>query len=167
MPRADVRAGIQKYLSNAGIADLGQVFAHAPKITPAQDLYEHTPPGEGTGAVIYIHLEKQNGHRVAMGGPTSGKKIRVYLVTLVCYLRSRKPDTQEVGADNDAFLDALVGAIEASRTAAGAVFQWGEGTVVGATDIDVDADMPRGLGKLGVSQVFSTVRVYALEMLTT
>ena len=168
MGRTTVRGAIQAYLANAGIKFLGNVYAHPPKITSEAEFFETVQPGTASGALIYIHLEQQHEKRIALGGPTSGQKLRPYQVLLICLLRSKKADTEQVGADNDTFLDSLVSAIEANRNAGSpsTVFQWGEGDTTGAVDIQVTATLPRPL-RLQSSQVYSEVRVTAVEIVNT
>jgi hypothetical protein len=165
MGRAAVRQAVAEYLSTAGITNLGTVFQHPPKFTPEGDFVANNDPGHTSGAVIFVHLREQSERRIALGGPTSGLKMRAYSVGLVCVFRSKTADTQDVGAENDAFLDSLVEAILANRNAGApdAVFQWGEGDDVGEADVHVSAEMPRPL-RLQASQVFSVVEVTALEL---
>lgn len=164
MGRADVRQAVADYLSSAGVTGLGTVYQHPPKFTNEGDFVTSNDPGHMAGAVVYVHLRQQSERRIAVGGPTSGVKMRTYSVGLICVFRSKTKDTQAVGAENDAFLDSLVEAILANRNAGApdAVFQWGEGDDFGAPDIHVDAEMPRPL-RQQASQVFSVVEVTALE----
>ena len=165
MGRATVRQAVADYLSSAGITNLGTVYQHPPKFTNEGAFTAGNDPGHTSGAVIYIHFPEQNERRIAVGGPTSGLKMREYTIGLICVFRSKNPDTQQVGTENDVFLDSLVDAILANRTAGapGAVFQWGEGGDFETIDIHVDAGMPKTI-RQQVSQVFSTVEVLALEL---
>lgn len=165
MSRATVRLAIQEFLSAAQVPFVGQVYAHPPLFTPDGIVFDGVTPGTGTGAVVYIHLEEQAESRRGLVGPTAvGGKLRTYRVTLICYLLSRKPSTEAVGADNDTFLDGLALAIEQNRAPAtpGVIWQWGEGDALGAPDVRVTATMPEPLD-LGASQVFSTVDVTVCE----
>lgn len=164
MGRAAVRQAVADYLTTAGVAGLGTVYAHPPKFTSEGDFVSTNDPGHTSGAVIYLHLRRQEERRIAVGGATSGIKLRAYSVGMICVFRSKTADTQSVGAENDAFLDSLVEAILANRNAGapGTVFQWGEGDDFGEPDVHVDAEMPRPL-RNQASQVFSVVEVTALE----
>lgn len=172
MSRATVRAAVADYLQGAGISLLGSVFQHPMKVTPEGEFVLNETPGTATGAVIYVHLEDQFERRLGAGAPlgsgAAGLKLRQYKVNLICVLRSDKPDAQDVGDDNDTFLDSLVAAIETSRTAGSpsTVFQWGEGDTFGAPDIDIHAGMARVL-RLQMSQVYSTVEVMVLEQINS
>lgn len=168
MSRATIRAAIGEYLSSANITNLSKVLAQPPKFTSGGEFFQGQDPGHGSGAVIYIHLSQQNEYRIALGGPHNGLKMRPYVVGLICVFRSKKPDTQDVGDDNDAFLDSLVAAIEADRTAGNpqTIFQWGEGDDLYGVDIKVRAEMPSPI-RQQMSQVFSVVEVTVLEMINT
>ncbi|MDE2106429.1 MAG: hypothetical protein KGL39_54945 [Patescibacteria group bacterium] len=172
MGRKTVRTAIQTYLQTAATAktllNVSKIYAHPPKLTPSGTFYAGQDPGHGTGCVIYLHLKRQNESRIAIGGPTNGMKARPYVLTMLCFLRSKKIDTQDVGDDNDEFLDSLTALIEADRSAGApaTIFQWGEGHNLFGVDIDVKAGMPRPL-RSGNSQVFSTVDVVVYEILNT
>ena len=168
MSRRTIREAIATYLEGSNITNLGKVYTQPPKLTPASDFYQGSDPGHGSGAVIYIHIPDQHESRIALGGPTNGNKLRPYTVGLVCVFRSTKPDVQEVGNDNDDFLDSLCTAIESNRNAGNAavVWQWGEGEQLYGIDIRVKAEMPRPI-RQQTSQVFSVVEVTVLEWLNT
>jgi hypothetical protein len=167
MPRAEIRAAIQSYLTAANVPLLGKVYQHPPKYTAEGEFVLTGYAGIGAGAVVFIHLQEQYEMRAALGGPTSGKKRRIYAVELLCVLREKKPSTEQAGADNDTFLDGLTAAIEANRTAnSTVVFQWGEGDTLEGMDIKVEAGFPRPIREQ-TSQVFSRVTVTVVEFLTT
>ena len=170
MGRASVRSAIQAYLdpSFSHITNLGQVFAHPPKFTTEGDFVQGSDPGHSTGAVIYIHFPSQSETPVTIGPVGSSLKNRIFHVGLICVLRYKGNDSQEAGAQNDAFIDSLVEWIEANRTANSSsnqnpIFQWGEGDRSGQFDIDVKAGMPKTI-RQQTSQVFSTVDLMAMEL---
>jgi hypothetical protein len=169
MSRKAVRAAIQQYLANANIKFVGVVVARPPKWTNETDFVGTTgSPGQGTGVVIYIHLRRQAEFRMALGGATGGMKMRPYNCVLICLLNSKKQNAEDVDADNDDFLDSLVGAIEANRNAGSpaAIFQWGEGDTLYGVDIKVDTHFPRPIRQQSMRQ-FSLVEVTVLEQLNT
>jgi hypothetical protein len=89
-----------------------------------------------------------------------------YTWVMDCYFRSTLKQSEDVGSANEDFLDSLITAIRANRNAGapGIVFQWGEGVNPGSADIEVTSYYPRQLaGAQAVTQVFSSVRVIALE----
>ncbi len=170
MSRTTVRAAVADYLT-AGIGtitNLATVYAHPPKTSPAGDFIPEDIPGQASGAAIYLHFAEQSEQRIAIGGPTSGRKLVTYGLGMVIYLYSSKTTTQAIGADNDALLDSLVAYIRASRTAgnSGAIFQWGEGGLPGGTDVRVMASMPIPRRQQG-AYVFSTIETTVLEIDTT
>ena len=168
MSRATVRSAIQSYLQSAGINHLTKVNAHPPKVTSGGEFYASQDPGHDSGAVLFLHLAQQYESREAVGGPTSGQKFRYYTCAIICVFRSKKPKTEDVGADNDEFLDSLVTAIEADRNAGNraVIWQWGEGSLLYGDDIKVRAEMPRPI-RLQISQVFSVCEVTVIESLST
>jgi hypothetical protein len=168
MSRKAVRAAIQAYLTGANVKFLGTVFSHPPKWTNETDFMANGYPGQGTGVVIYIHLRRQSEFRIALGGATGGTKIRPYNCVLICLLNSKKPNAEDVDADNDDFLDSLTAAIEANRNAGSpaAIFQWGEGDTLYGVDIKVDTHFPRPIRQQSMRQ-FSLVEVTVLEQLNT
>lgn len=170
MPRATVRQAIANYFTSGigTIPSLSTVYQHPPKITPEGDFYQGESPGIEDGAVIYLHLGPHDERRIAIGGPTSGRKARMYPVVLICYLRHKGAKSQDAGAANDAFIDGVTAWIQKNRTAnsAGVIFQWGEGDQTGGVDIRVEAAMPKGI-RQQASQVFTTVDVTCLEILNT
>jgi hypothetical protein len=169
MGRAEVREAIGTYLAGAGVTMLGAVFQHPPKFTTEGDFVQGETPGTASGGVIYIHLQEQAERRLGLGGQLNtadpGLKIRQYLVELICVFRSKKANSEQVGYDNDAFLDGIVDAILENRTAGNpdVVFQWGEGDDLGTLDIRVVSEMPRTI-RQQASQVWSTIEVMALEL---
>ena len=169
MPRATVRAAVAAYLDSQNITYLSTVEPHPPKFTKEWEILDRGPAGDGVGAVIYLHLAEQLEHRVALGGAHGGDKMRVYTLAMICWLRAALPDTRDVGAANDEFLDSLTAAIQADRTAntdGDPIFQWGEGDTTDGVDIRVSAEMPRPL-RQQMSQVFSTVEVSVVEFINT
>lgn len=165
MPRVQVRKAIAQYLRSANVEYLGKVYEHPPKYTSEGEFVLEDYAGQGTGAVIYLHLVEQSEERVALGGAQGGQKQRTYNCGLICVLRSKKPSTEDVGHENDEFLDSLVLAIQADRTAnSSVIFQWGEGDTLEGQDIVVRAEMPRPI-RQQASQVFSTVEVKVMEMI--
>ena len=124
--------------------------------------------GQGSGVVVYIHLRRQSEFRMALGGATSGMKMRSYKCTLICLMNSKKTNAEECDADNDTFLDSLTGAIQANRNAGNpaAVFQWGEGDTLYGVDVMIDSHFPRPIRQQTMRQ-FSLVEVTVLEQMNT
>lgn len=170
MGREAVRAAVQSYLDPAasGISHLGTVYAHPAKISPEGDFYANDDPGTDSGAVIYIYLGHSSSKRISLRGNTAGGKLRSYDLVLDCFIRSNAPTAQEAGAFSDQFLDELIARIEADKTAGtgrdGTIFTWGEGSSVGAPDIEVTAMYPRPIkGKQSTTQVWAQIRLTVLE----
>jgi hypothetical protein len=118
--------------------------------------------------MIFMRLEQQRERRIELRGATGGGKMITYQLALTILFRSSKKKTQDAGADNDAFLDSLLGAIRASKTAGtndGTVFQWGEGSINGGEDVDLTVYYPRPING-GIIQVNSRLVVQVLQQTT-
>lgn len=179
MSQADVRAAVVAYLlaqsegqGNGTIPFLNEVYGFPPKITPEGEFF--VDPGISSGALIFVYFRNHTERRIAVGeytpGSPHGRKEITYNLVLNCFFRSTKPDTQDVGVDNETFQDALVTAIRADRNAGapGTVFSWGEGSTNGGPDVEVDTYYPQPLNaKWSVSQVYSQVRLKVLQILDT
>lgn len=171
MPKTQVREAIAAFLdpSVSNIPSLGAVYQALPKVANEEDLFQLQPAGTGTGAVIYVFITNQSEKRAALGGANSGKKIREYEVSLLCILKS---DLETSLAGQEAFdtmIDALTARVQSDRTAGtdgDPIFQWGEGTDVGAPDIRFEYPVPR-TAHGGVVLFQAVGRVTALEFLTT
>lgn len=162
MGRATIRAGIVDYLTSANVTDLTTVVAHAPKVTAAGDIIA---PSAAFGGIVFVHLGEQSERRIAVGGPSSGMKMRLYRVSMVAVFRGIDPQAEKVDAANDTFIDSLVAAIEANRTPAG-VWQWGEGDTFGAPDISVSTNFPV-TSDMQATQIWNELSVDAMELLQT
>jgi hypothetical protein len=170
MSRATVRAAITDYLLNYGVTNLSNVYPFPAKLTPEGEFFQGEDPGHQSGAVIFLYLENQRESRIALGGPHDGRKQVEYQFILESYLRSTKKKSEDAGADNEAFLDSLVTAIRADRTAGhpGVVFSWGEGTINGGPDIEITSYYPKQInGSAAATQVYSMVRVMVIEIADT
>lgn len=170
MPRSTIRSAVVSYLQNAGITNLSTVKGHPARFTGDMEFFAGEDPGHSTGAIVYVYIENASETRIALGGAHNGRKAVEYTVVLDCFLRSVKNRSEEVGQDNDDFLDSLVAAIRADRQAGApsVIFQWGEGVMPGSADITVTSYYPRVLtGGNATLQVYSTVRVQVVEILNT
>ena len=171
MGRQAVRDAIATYLENADIPFLSIVKPHPPKFTPDQEFYQFEGDvAHNSGALLFLWIQTQHETRIAVGGYHDGRKAVEYEFSLEIYFRSTHPEAEDSAADNEAFLDALTGAIRANRNAGNpnVVFQWGEGTFPGSADITVSSDLPRVLRRSGsTTQTYSNVRVSVIEILET
>ena len=160
---------------------MGTVFAHPPKLTSQADLYTLRAPGDPDGCVIYLYIADQAEYRISLGGAHSGRKGRVYSLSLICYFHYKGQDSEAADAANDLFIDSLTAWIESDRncgTAAvseggdgsGVIFSWGEGpnaeAIPGGKDIRVHTAFPKDFRGQG-TQVFNIVDVAVIEILQT
>ena len=167
MSRVTVREAIATYLENADITHLNLVKRHPAKFTAEGEFM--ADDGDMSGAIVHIYFASQRETREAFGGEVDGRKRIEYSVVLDCLLRSSQPTAEDAGADNETFIDSLVTAIRANRTANsnGVIFQWGEGSN-GGSDIDVVTYYPRLLRGAGsVTSTYSSVRVTVVEIVNS
>jgi hypothetical protein len=165
--RVSVTAAIQTYLQNAGITYLSNVYAYPAKFTPEGDFFDGEDPGTQSGALIFMRLANQHDVRMSLQGLPAGGKMTYYDLELTIIFRSMKPLSQDAGLDNDTFLDSLLEAIRASKTAGttdGTVWQWGEGSTRGGSDLELEVFYPRPLASSnGVTQTNSRLKIAVLQ----
>lgn len=137
MSRTSVRAGIADWL-RTNVAGLNTVYAGLPRVIPASAFFPPAASGQLAGAVCCVHLPTDGETRAALGGATGGWKQIDYTVELQLFFRRLAPADLNAGngatgdagivatEQFDALVDALKARIRADRTAAGAVWQWGE-----------------------------------------
>lgn len=128
MGRASVRTAIAAWLAPANIAGLSTTHPSRPKQIPATDF--NLGANGGSGAVLVVHLASDDEVRIAVGGPTSGKKQVTHDCALEVLFQSVKPDAVAAQADHDALIDSLMARIRADRTfgtAGNPIWQAGEG----------------------------------------
>lgn len=170
MSRATVREAIASYLESADIPYLTSVKRFPAKFTPEGDFYQDDDPGHQSGAIMFLYFASQSENRIAVGGEHNGRKSVLYSVVLDCFLRSSQAKAQDASIDNETFVDSILDAIRANRTANsnGIIFQWGEGATNGSNDIDVVTYYPKMLrGGIAVTQTYSSIRVNVVEILDT
>ena len=164
-PRVAVTNAIAAYLNGYGVTSLSNVYPYPAKFTPEGEFYDGEDPGTQDGALIFMRLGRQESTRIELRGAPPGGKMMKFELTLTIIHRSSKQKSQDAGADNDAFLDSLIDAIEASKTAGtsdGTVFSWGEGGLNGGTDLQLETYYPRPI-KAGVTQTNSRLLVTVLH----
>jgi len=169
--RGAVVAAIQTYLQNYGVTYLSNVYAYPAKFTPEGEFFSGEDPGVDSGAMIFLRLARQHEDRIVLEGLPPGGKMVYYTCEMTILFRSMKPKSQDAGADNDTFLDSLLGAIRASKvcgTTDGTIWQWGEGSTRGGPDLDLETYFPRPLaGSNGVTQTSSRLNVSVLQYATS
>lgn len=141
MSRETVRAGIAAWLSEGNLPNLGTVFAGTPRIIPGKAFFP-AEVGADFGVIICVHIRADSEQRVAIGGETGGWKQIDYSVDLQICCRQNLSDIpsdpeheDDLGliatANFDHFYDTLKDRIRSDRTAADAVWQWGEARLAG------------------------------------
>lgn len=115
MGRASVRAQIASYLSPASVGHgLGTTYRARPKNVPAEAF--QLGAGGGSGAVLVVHLTRDDEHPVTIGPETAAQKFNVHDVTVEVFFQSTKDDAMVAMDDHDALIDALMARLRADRT---------------------------------------------------
>jgi hypothetical protein len=149
--REDVRRGIAEYFGGpqdltepaAQVYRPGPLLAYGLATTRAywekriaeSDYTIGLPPERGMGAVMWVQLGTTTEKRAAVGGATSGWRVRTYQIVLNVYHFGTTPHPEVAQADVDGLLEAIHDRIHADRTLGKAVLQAGEsprGIVAGA-----------------------------------
>ena len=164
--RVAMRAAIVNYLTAANLPFVGEVLGTAPKITSENTFFVSVPAGTGTGAVIFVHLERQRETLLSYPAVGGGWKERPFDVVLMCFLRSVERRTDAIQLANDQMLDALVHALEMDPNMGDTAVVYTQG--LGrppryGPDIEVESDLPRPVLQ-GATEIFTTVRFVASEM---
>ena len=173
--RAEVRTAVVAFFEGkigitGTIPALAEVYGFPEKIMAESDMYQDFNPGMDEGAFMFVHLMTSHDLRIALGGPTSGQKWVEYDCTLTLVFRSSAPLSSDAGLANEAMIDAIVAAIRSDRHAGdpGTIFQWGEGSRAGGTDIDVTSFYPQDLhASKGTTQILSTIKVKIAQIIYT
>ena len=167
MSRKSTRHMVANYVSAANIPGIGTVFASPPKISRASDAMANVPAGTPSGSVLYVEILESSEVRVAVGGPTAGKKMVTHSLRLHLLFRSVQPRSESAMDDHDDQIEALLELLRADRTigtttsSPSPIFQNGEGT----SGIKVATGMPKETGT-GTTVIWSILDSDAVEILT-
>lgn len=144
-------------------AGLGTAYPYLIKGAPDQYYTLGQPAGTGWGAVLTVSLAGQKITRAAMGGQTSGWRMRRYTVRCALGVISYEPHLETAEAATDDLVDAFIALIYADRTLGTTsnayptgrlITQAGEapaGIEVSAPDWQVDEERGRGEGGLAIT----------------
>jgi hypothetical protein len=163
MSRASIRAGIVAYLGGGSVTGLNTVYSASPKMIPERAYYTGTTT---QGAVALVEIGDPVETRRAIGGATNGRKRLDYPVTIQIifrYIAAPSADVDMLLPAMDAFdvvLDAIKARIRADRTAGGAVWEWGEQSLM-----DNIAD-PNPLAS-GAVEIWGSISTQATEWLNS
>jgi len=158
---------VANYLAAANILAVGKVFASPPKISTSKDAFANVPPGTPSGSVVYVEILGSSEVRVALGGPTAGKKIITYQLRLHLLFRSTQGSAEAAMDDHDVIIESILTLLRADRTLGSTVaspfpiFQNGEGS----EGIVVATGMPKESGG-GATVIWSLVDTECLEFIT-
>lgn len=168
--RQAVRLAITSFLNQhiKEVPHLSKVFGFPAKFTAEGQFYDGEGPGSLRGAFIYLYFGDSQDERIALGGPTDGRKWVRYDLSMRCIFRSQQKLSQAAGEANEAMLDGLTTLIRSSRNAdaPGTIFQWGEGDQRGGVDIHVKSYYPEVIGaKVDTTQIISDVEVLVAQVI--
>ncbi len=166
MSRKSVRRATATFLTAPQIPGVGTVFPAPPKISRTADALAGLPPGTPSGSVIYVEILQSAERRVALGGPTAGKKIVEHDLRLHLLFRSRQAHTEDAVDDHDDQVEAILNRVRTDRTlgTAGAqaqILEAGEGD----KGITVATGMPKTIGT-GSTIIWSLIDLTAREFIT-
>lgn len=171
MSRSEVRAQVVAYLTSLDLPHVGKVFRAAPKVTPESEFFmndkDFTLPNRGTGALLFVNIERQREYLDSFPAVDGGKKYRNYHIFLYTVLRSFKPDAQVATDDNDALLEAICVGIESDPHLGDAsiIFQAGLGAAPNfGPDIEWETEPVKQMNGQMV-QIFSRGRFTAIEVI--
>jgi hypothetical protein len=162
--RKTTRHVVADYLTAANIPGVGKVYASPPKISRSMDALANVPAGTPSGAVVYVEIYHTSEVRIAVGGPTAGKKLVTHDLRLHLLARSTQLLAEDAMDDHDTLLEAILALLRADRTLASTtspIFQNGEGDA----GIVVDTGMPFETGS-GTTNVWTSIDTQAVEFIT-
>ncbi len=168
--RKALRQAVADWFRPPRVPGLALVLAAMPKLIQGQELW--TPEVPGSGAAAYVTLARDAQHRIAVGGASSGQKLRVYSARLV--VAHKTALTGDAGGADvgvqamdayDDLIDAVVARLLADRTLGGAVWQSGEGAALFGEDVVVGQPQAVQSAEAGTVWVFGDVTWTVIDAL--
>lgn len=162
MSRATVRSAVQTFFAPPAVSGLNEVYTSFPKRIPGGDFRKGQASGTKSGAVGVVHIISEREERIAIGGPTSGKKWVHYTVELQVYCHSIETHAETAMAFFDSVIDGIKDHLRSDRWLNDypVIFEAGERELAGYYG------EPRVLND-GASEVWGAVRFEVSEVLTT
>ncbi len=169
--RRQLRHVVADWFAPPHVLGLAVVLAAMPKLLQGQDMW--TPDVAGSAAGAYVTLARDSQHRIAIGGASSGQKLRVYQATLNIAHKTDSTGTDTGGIDPgvtamdayDDLVEAVIGRLLADRTLGGTVWQAGEGDRLFGEDIVIGPATPRQSAEAGTVWVFGAVTFTVIDAL--
>ena len=147
------------------IPNLSTVRRAFPKREDESEFYLGMEPGSGCGCVMVVWLLDGHERRIAVAGPTDGRKQVWHAVQLHCFIRCRTPyaeDGQDYAYD---LLDAVRDHIHADRTCGSGGFEAGGFQVGEGEDSDFAWHMEQGNTSEDVTNIYLLISTDAVEII--
>lgn len=162
MSRTTVRNAVADFFAPPAVSGLNSVYTSFPKRIPGTDFRAGQAAGTESGAVGVVNIVSEREERIAIGGPTSGKKWVHYTVELQIYCHSIERKAEDAMAFFDTVIDGVKDRLRSDRWLDDypIIFEAGERELSGYYG------EPKVLND-GASEVWGAVRFEVSEVLTT
>lgn len=169
--RKQLRQTVADWFAPPTIPGLALVLPAMPKLMQGQQLWQ--PEVQGSGAGAYVTLARDSQRRIAIGGATSGVKLRTYQASLMIVHKTDTTGTDTGGVDPgvlamdayDDLIDAVIARLLADRTLGGTTWQVGEGDRLFGEDIVIGTPDPRQSAEAGTVWIFGGVTFTVIDAL--
>jgi len=162
MSRATVRAAVQAFFAPPAVIGLNNCYTSFPKRIPGTDFRLGQPAGTKSGAVGVVQIVSEREERIAIGGPTSGKKWVHYTVELDVFCHSIETHAETAMGFFDSVIDGVKARLRSDRWLDDypVIFEAGERSLIGLYG------EPKVLAD-GSSEIWGAVQFEVSEVLTT
>lgn len=141
MSRATVRAGLVNWFDPATWQPTDHTLWFTKFLTTEPKIVQPSEftagEAKASAAVGWPSIVTETEQRVAVAGPTSGKKMIGYDIAVQIEFRSAQPDAAAAMDAYDELIENIKARIRSDRTFGGAFYQAGETGAVGGKSIDV------------------------------
>jgi len=162
MSRASIRAAVAQFFTPTAVTGMNTIYTSVPKRVPGGAFRAGQPAGTKSGAVGMVYIVSEREERIAIGGPTSGKKWVHYTVELQVYCHSIEPHAEAAMDFFDTVIDGVKAHLRSDRWLNDypVIFEAGERELVGYYG------EPKILND-GASEIWGGVRFEVSEVITT
>lgn len=162
MSRATVRQTVLEFFEAPAVAGLNTVYSTFPKRIPGPDFRAGQPAGTASGAVGVVNIVSEREERIAIGGPTNGRKWVHYIVELQVYCHSIETKAETAMDFFDSVIDGIKAHLRSDRWLDnyGVIFEAGE------AQLDGYYGEPKVLND-GASEIWGGIRFEVSEVLDT
>lgn len=162
MSRATVRSAVATFFAPPAVTGLNSVYTSMPKRVTGPEFRKGQAAGTKSGAVGMVLIAGEREERIAIGGPTSGKKWVHYDIEFQVYCHSIETHAEDAMAFFDSVIDGVKARLRSDRwlNSYGVIFEAGERELIGVYG------EPKVLAD-GASEIWGAVRFEVSEVLTT